>query len=125
MNFVCELSDTILLRYIEFSLILAIFDDIVAELSAAKLMENETALTCIDNSTVIQFSIFLCQSCLISECLKRIQDLVVYLLCSIAVNHPVRHRDLILSNALCTVLTGHGCLDINCVETFQCFVRCE
>ena len=125
MNFVCELSDTILLRYIEFSLILAIFDDIVAELSAAKLMENETALACIDNCTVIQLSIFFCQSCLISECLKRIQDLVVYLLCSIAVNHPVRHRDLILSNALCTVLTGHGCLDINCVETFQCFVRCE
>ena len=66
MHLVCEIRDTVLLLYIESTLVNAICLHSVTELSSCELMKNESVLSGIDHSSVVKLLELIRKLCLVS-----------------------------------------------------------
>jgi len=126
MDFLDEFGDARLLLRIEVSLVDAVGDDVVAELAAAQLMEDETLLAGVDDGTVVEFFVLVGKLRLIGECLQRFQDFVVHGTGGIVEGEAGTDGDVVLSDALRAALPRHDLFDFDFVpELEELVVRFE
>ena len=105
MNLICELSDSLLLLYVEFTLVNSVCHYSISELSTSELVKNETVLTCIDNSTIVKCLKFLCKLSLLCKICKCLKHICVNLLCSKVVSESLCHWDVVLLDTLSAIVS--------------------
>ena len=126
MYLIGKISRFLLLGDIELSLVDAVINDVVALLSAAELVQNQTLLACVDHCAVVQLFIFLCELCLIRELLKDRENFIINEFRSIVVFESASHGNVILCNALRAIFTGHHFYQVDAsLERHQLFVRSQ
>ncbi len=130
MDLLCKFAGPSLLLKIEFSLVLAVCNDVAAQLAAAELMQDQSLLTGIDHFAVVEGCVFIGQFLLVRKALQGIQKGVVHLLCSKVIAESVGHGHAVLGDALRAVLARHCDLDIDGVlcklckfPVGRCFVK--
>ena len=79
MNLLCKFSDSVLLLNIEFSLIYAVSNYLIAKLASCELVKNKALLTCVDNLSVVESLKLLGKLSFLSELLECCKDFVVNL----------------------------------------------
>ena len=99
MDFLDEFGDARLLLRIEVSLVDAVGDDVVAELAAAQLMEDETLLTGVDDGTVVELFVLLGKLGFIGKILQGLQDFVVDRTCRVVEGEAGADGDVVLTPA--------------------------
>ena len=92
MHLVGELRYSVLLLNIEAPLINAICIYCVSKLPARHVVKNKSLLACIYNLSIVESLKLLCKLCLLGKLCKCIKYLIVYLLCSVIICKPLRHR---------------------------------
>ncbi len=126
MDFLDEFGDARLLLRIEVSLVDAVGDDVVAELAAAQLMEDETLLTGVDDGTVVELFVLLGKLGFIGKVLQGLQDFVVDRTCRVVEGEAGTDGDVVLGDALRAALPCHDLFDFDFVpELEELVVRFE
>ena len=101
-------------------------DNVFTLLSAAELVQDQTLLACVDHCAVVQFAIFLCKLCLVSELLKYRENFIINEFSGIVVFKSASHGNVILCDTLRTVFTGHNFYKIDAsLERHQLIVRSQ
>ncbi len=122
MDFLDERGDTVLLLDIEFSLVLAVRDDVVAQLPAAELVQDQTFLTGVDDGAVVEFFVFFRQLLLVRKFLQRAQHVFVDRAGGIVEGKPLGDGHVVFRNAFRSALAGHDVFDVDVVPEFQKFI---
>ena len=99
-----------------------IVDDLIATggsaEAAAKLVEDQTFLTGVDDGAAQELFVFLDQLLFVRKLLKDFESFVIDGFCREVVLHSARHGNSVLGDALCSVFAGHCLNDID--AAFQC-----
>ena len=119
MDFLDEFGDARLLFCVEVSLVDTVGDDVVAELAAAQLMEDETVLAGIDDRAVVEFFVLVGKLRLVGEGLQCFQDFVVDRTGGIVEGEPFGDGHIVLGNALRSALPCHDVLDADFVPELE------
>ena len=122
VNLVGEFCDTLLLLLVESTLVHAICDNCIPQLTTGHVMQDQTFLSCIDNFAIVKSFKFLCQLRFISQFLQCVKHSIIYLLCCIVVNKSLCHRHTVFFNALCAFLSGHCLRKIHTGCLFQLLI---
>jgi len=117
VDLVCKLSDLLLLADIEITLVDVVSDDIVAQLTAAHMVQNQALFTGVDNLAVVQGGELLSQLLLLSELGQNIQNVVIHGTGAVVEVHTCTHGDSVVLHTLCAVLAGHCAFqaDLGCI----------
>ena len=80
MYFVRELSNLLLLLYIESTLVYTVSLNSISKLSACHVVKYETLLSCVHNFSVVKCFELLCQLCFFCQFLKSCENCVIHFL---------------------------------------------
>ena len=122
VNLVCEFCDTLLLLLVESTLVHAICDNCITQLTTGHMMQDQTFFSSIDDFATVKSFKFLCQLRFISQFLQCVKYSIIYLLCCIVVNKSLCHRHTVFFNALCAFLSGHCLRKIHTGCLFQLLI---
>ena len=122
VNLVRELRDPLLLAYIEFPLVNTVSYHVLAQLSTAQVVQNQTLFTGVDHFAVIQGGELLHQLLLGSELLQNGENIIVHWPGSIVKVHARAHGNRIVFYTFRAVFAAHGATHANLVRRLKLFI---
>ncbi len=125
VNLVRERGDPLLLQDVEVPLVDAVRDDILPELAAAEVMQDQSLLAGVDHRAVVELLELFGELRLAGELRQRRQYVSVHLLGRVVVDKALRHRHAVLLHAGCAVLSLHRAADIHAWHFLQRVKGCQ
>ena len=125
MDLVCKVGNPLLLTQVELTLVHTVSNHVLAQLSAAHMMQDKPLLTGINHFAVIQSSKLLSQLCFFCELRQDGQDFIVNGSGAVIERHSRTHGSAVFSDPLGATLTGHYVNQVHPLYTLQLLIRSQ
>ena len=125
MYFIGKICDPLLLLNIEFSLVYSVSFYFISKLSTGELMKNQSLFSCVDYFSIVECCVLFCQLRFFCKLCKCCKYFIIYCFCSVIVSKILCHRNAVILNTFCSVLTGHHFCKIDTFYFRKFFKWCK